>query len=166
MKSIALIGMPGSGKSEIGKALAEKIGYNFIDMDEYIEFISCKKIADIFEEGEEVFRNYESEACVLLGNMKSSVISSGGGVVKRAKNILNLKKNSVIVFIDRPLNDIADDINLQTRPLLKGGMGRLYELYNERIELYRNLCDFEVGNGSTIDDCVKKIIKEYLRRYG
>ena len=85
------------------------------------------------------------------------LISSGGGVVKRAKNILNLKKNSVIVFIDRPLNDIADDINLQTRPLLKGGMGRLYELYNERIELYRNLCDFEVGNGSTIDDCVKKI---------
>jgi shikimate kinase len=154
---ILLIGMPGCGKTTIGKALANNINYDFYDMDNYIEEISNKTIKELFNINEEYFRDYETRACAELSNKNKVVISTGGGVIKRNKNIELFKGNSVIIFIDRQIEDIANDIDINSRPLLAEGKSKLYNLYLERYNLYNKYCDFKIVNDGTINDIVYKI---------
>ena len=154
---ILLIGMPGCGKTTIGKELAKDINYDFYDMDKYIEKISNKTIKELFNINEEYFRDYETRACVELSNKNKVVISTGGGVIKRKKNIELFKGNSIIIFIDRPIEDIANDIDTNSRPLLAEGKSKLYNLYSERYNLYNKYCDLKIFNDGTINDIIYKI---------
>lgn len=160
LKNIALIGMPGCGKTTVGKIIADKTGIEFIDMDEYIEKTNSMKINEMFEIGEDFFRKMEAIACVNLSKKNKVVIATGGGVVKTSENIKALKKSSIIVFINRPLNEIILDIETDKRPLLKDGIDRLYRLYDERIQLYKEYCNIEVENKGSIIDLAKIIVKK------
>lgn len=163
---VLLIGMPGCGKTTIGKLLAKELNYNFYDMDEYIEKIANKTIVDLFKEGEEVFRMWETKACRELSNKERSIISSGGGIVKRNVNIEIFKNKSVILFIDRPVENIVQDVNVSTRPLLKDGTFKIYELYNERYNLYRDAADIIIDNKGEIKefvDTAKNMINEKIK---
>lgn len=153
---VVLIGMPGCGKSTLGKVLANELNYNFCDMDTYIESKTNKTINELFENGEEFFRDIESEVCVELSNKKRTLISSGGGVVKRDSNVDVLRENCIVVFIDRPIEDIASDIEVAARPLLKDGKERLYSLYEERYELYKKAAHVIVVNDGFIKDTIEK----------
>lgn len=156
-KNLVLIGMPGCGKTTIGKILSSRLNMNFIDLDEYIEKSSSSTIPEIFKKGEEYFRDLESKAVEEVAKEKSSIISTGGGVVKRKSNMSILKENGIIVFIDRPLEDIINDINTETRPLLKNNEEEINRLFNERYDIYRKYCDFIVNNRD-IDTVVNDII--------
>ncbi|MBX7372398.1 shikimate kinase [Clostridium chauvoei] len=158
-KSILLIGMPGCGKTTIGKILANELNYNFYDMDKYIEKISGQNIKEIFKVSEKNFRDIETKACLELCKKKMAVISSGGGVVKRKKNIDLFKDNSIIIFIDRPLENILKDVNTSTRPLLTEGKEKLYKLYEERYRLYNEYSHLKVINDGLIKDVVLEIKK-------
>lgn len=158
MKNIVLIGMPGSGKTTIGTLLSKKLNMKFIDMDEFIESTENKSISHMFEIGEEYFRNAESKSAKILGSESSLIIAAGGGVIKRKENIDYFKKNSIIVFINRPVDKIMEDIEIDTRPLLKEGKDRIYTLYDERLPLYKQYCDVEVLNDKSLNDAVNKII--------
>ncbi|ATD54451.1 shikimate kinase [Clostridium chauvoei] len=158
-KSILLIGMPGCGKTTIGKILANELNYNFYDMDKYIEKISGQNIKEIFKVSEKNFRDIETKACLELCKKKMAVISSGGGVVKRKKNIDLFKDNSIIIFIDRPLENILKDVNTSTRPLLTEGKEKLYKLYEERYRLYNEYSHLKVINDGFIKDVVLEIKK-------
>ena len=163
MKSIALIGMPGCGKSTVGKILADKLNFTFVDMDEFIEESFQTTIKALFSVGEEHFRDYETKACELLSSREKTVISTGGGVVKRESNISCLKKNCVVVFIDRSVDDILSDLDFSSRPLLeKDHKENLLRLYNERYELYKTYCDFLVKNNTSIDELVEEIVSKLL----
>lgn len=153
---IVLIGMPGCGKSTLGKVLAKELNYNYYDMDSYIEEKTNKSISELFKNGEKYFRDIESEVCIELSKKKNCLISSGGGVVKRKENIDVLKQNFILIFIDRPLEEIASDIKVSTRPLLKDGKEKLYSLYNERYELYKNAADITIVNDKYIKDTIDK----------
>lgn len=155
---ILLIGMPGSGKSTIGKLLSEKLNYDFCDMDKYIEEREGKSIKEIFLQGEDVFRDIESKACKELNNKNKTVIASGGGVVKRKENIDAFKDKATIIYIDRPIENILTDINLANRPLFKEGSRKLYKLYEERYNLYNDYCDYKVFNEKSIEDVLENII--------
>lgn len=157
--SITLIGLPGSGKTTIGRLLAEKLNYKFIDMDLYIEENQGKTISEIFKSGEEHFRNIETECCKELGKEVSAIISSGGGVVKKSENIDFLKQNSILIFIDRSVENILGDIEVEKRPLLANGKEVLYKLHDERYELYKNYCDYRVENIGSLEDVVNKVAK-------
>ena len=157
-KNILLIGMMGCGKSTIGKILAEKISYRFVDMDNYIEEIAGQTIPELFKKGEENFRDWETESCSRLSKKNSTVISAGGGIIKRDINIKLLNENSIIIFIDRPIEHILDDIDVSKRPLLNNGKEVLYKLKEERYDLYNKYCDFKVANDGTIEDVINKII--------
>lgn len=156
---ILLIGMPGCGKSTIGEKLSNKINYEFYDMDKYIEEISNSTVKELFNINEEYFRNYETRACEELSNKNKIVISSGGGVIKRKKNIDFFKKKGIIIFIDRPIENILKDVDTSSRPLLAEGKSKLYNLYSERYNLYNDYCDMKIVNDTTFEEALDKIIK-------
>lgn len=160
MKNLVLIGMPGSGKTSIGRLLAQKLNMKFVDMDECIQDMENKGIPEMFEISEDYFRNAESRCAKILGSERSLVIAAGGGLVKRQENIDYLKGSSLFIFINRPPEKILEDINIATRPLLKEGKDRIYSLYDERLHLYKKYCTIEILNNKTLDDAVNSIIKD------
>lgn len=156
-KNIVLIGMPGCGKSTIGKILSQKLEIEFCDVDEYIEKIQGKTIQEIFKNGEDYFRDIESKAGEELSRTCSKVISTGGGVIKKLENIDTLKKNGIIIFINRPLENIISDVDVSKRPLLKEGKEKIYKLYKERYDLYKKYCDYEIMNDDKLEEVVSEI---------
>lgn len=156
-EKVLLIGMPGSGKTVVGKLLAKELNYKFYDMDRYIENSSGNSIPELFKISEDYFRDWESKACMELSKKKRIIISSGGGVVKRKKNIDLFKEDSIIIFIDRPIKNIIGDIDTRTRPLLSEGKERIYNLHEERYTLYNKYCDIRVVNEGFIKDLVIEV---------
>lgn len=146
--SIVLCGFMGCGKSTVGRILAEKLGYDFIDMDDYIEKKANKKIADIFKDnGESTFRALEHEACIELSGMKNVVIGSGGGALTFERNVKALKNCKIILLnvkTDILLNRLKNDS--QPRPVLERAIkaGTVTELISERIGLYKKAADLTV----------------------
>ena len=156
---ILLIGMPGCGKTTVGKRLSKELGYKFCDMDSYIEDISKSTVKELFEKSEDYFRDFETRACRELSIIKDNiVISSGGGVVKRKENIDYFKENGIIIFIDRPIEDIIKDVDTNSRPLLKDGRSKLYNLYSERYNLYKDYSQYRISNNKDIETVIDYII--------
>ncbi len=161
MKNIVLIGMPGCGKTTLGKIISKELKINFYDADYYIEEKCNKKISELFEKGEDYFRDVESRACIELAEKENVIISTGGGVIKREENIKNLKKTGIIIFIDRPVRNIIGDVDISKRPLLKDGKDKVLKLYEERYELYKKAADKIVVNDCDLYTLRDKIIKIY-----
>lgn len=155
--NLVLIGMPGCGKTTIGRLLSKDLNMKFYDADDYIEMKNNMKISEMFSTGESFFRDLESKALEELSYMKNSVISTGGGAVTREENMIALRKTGKIIFINRPVDKIIGDVDISNRPLLKSGKYKLFKLYKDRYELYKKNCDFEVLNESTIEETVKNI---------
>lgn len=159
MKNIVLIGMPGCGKTTIGKILARELGMKYCGIDEYIETSKSKTISEIFKDGEESFRQIEREAVLEISKEENTVIATGGGVIKSFENIENLRKNGIIIFLNRPVENILTDIDTVTRPLLKDGKEKLYTLFKERYTLYKEYSHYEVMNIGEIQKVTQKIIE-------
>lgn len=156
-KNIVLTGLMGSGKTTIGTILSKKINYDFIDMDDFIVEISGKTVQELFEVGENHFREWETEACIRLSTRNKTVIASGGGVVKNKENMKCFYDNSIILFLDRPVDNIVADVDIRNRPLLAKGADTLYKLNDERHELYRSQCHHIIDNSKTLDEIVDYI---------
>lgn len=156
-RNIVLIGMPGCGKSTIGKLLAEKTLKEYVDVDEKIVMNAKLSIPDIFAlYGEEYFRNLEMKETEKLSKMFNLVISTGGGVIKNKANIDNLKANGTVFYIKRDLNNIVLDDN---RPLSKN-IEDLKKLYNERRKIYEDSCDYIIENNDEIIKTLDRIIEK------
>ena len=159
--NIALIGMPASGKTSVGKLLSEKLQKTFVDSDDEIVKAENKKIPGIFEEfGEAYFRNVEKSVIKELSMLNSQVISTGGGAILNSENIENLKANSRIYFLDRPLDML---ITTSDRPLSSNRVD-LEKRYKERYELYKSSADVIIDGGKTVEE-VAKIIEEDFYEY-
>ena len=144
IENIVLIGMPGCGKSTLGRLLAEQTGKKFVDMDEVIEKKAGISIPEIFKKyGEKHFRDMESEVAVELGKEKGQVIATGGGVVLKPENMRALSQNGRIIFLQRPIEALATN----GRPLSKD-MDTLKTMYGHRLPLYNKYSQLtmEVGN--------------------
>ena len=142
LQNITLIGMPGSGKSTVGAALAKRLGKTFVDLDAEIERRTGKAIPDIFaQEGEAAFRRYESEVVADVTKGSHQVIACGGGVIKTAANLHPLRQNGPVLWVQRSLNKLATG----GRPLSKGGTA-LQQLERERTPLYRAAATAELNN--------------------
>ena len=157
--NIILVGMPGCGKTTIGQMIAKRLDYDFCDLDEYIVEKENMSIDKMFEKGEDYFRDIESSGVRDIIKMKETVISTGGGVIKRHENIEILQKNGFIIFIDRPIENIISDVDTDSRPLLKEGKDRLYKLLDERYDLYQECCNIEVINDCELDVLIDKIVR-------
>lgn len=157
-KHIFLIGMPGAGKTTIGKLLSQKLNLEFIDLDSYIKEKNHSSIEAMFEKGEAHFRKLESEALRDAVKLSPRVISTGGGIITREENVSLLKTYGTIIYIDRDVETIIKDIDVSHRPLLLEGKERLFKLYEERKSIYEASCDYRVKNDNTFEHIVDKII--------
>lgn len=159
MKNIVLIGMMGCGKTTIAKLLSKKLERVYLDMDEYIVNKYQQSIDDMFKIGEDYFRKNETDVCLSISKLEGYIISTGGGVVLNPKNIEYLKENGIIVFIDRPVEKIAEDVDIASRPLLKDGADKLYQLHQQRYQLYLNACDIHLINDQSAQNAVDRLIE-------
>ena len=157
MKNIVLIGMPGCGKSTLGRSLAEILGKDFIDADAEIEKDSGKTIPELFAVSEDFFRKQETRTTKRLSALQGKVLAMGGGVVLRQENISSLKENGLIIFLDRSPEDILGDVDTQTRPLLAAGRRRIYDLYAQREALYRAAADVTVKNKGCMQEVLLRL---------
>jgi shikimate dehydrogenase len=149
--NIALIGMPSSGKSTLGRALAERLGKRFVDLDEEIVKADGRSIPDIFAaEGEAGFRKLEAAQTARFARENRQVISCGGGVVKDPANLRALHANGIVLFIDRPLEDllVGGGRPLSTSP------EALKTMEAQRRPLYLAAADAVIPNKTTPADAV------------
>ncbi len=155
MKNIVLIGMPGCGKTTVGKKLAALTGRSFRDTDDLIESASGKTIPDIFEEdGEEKFRIIESSAVSSCAKKLGIVIATGGGAILRKSNRISLKQNGVIVYLRRPVEELSQ----AGRPL-SAGDGAVKKLYEQRNPIYEALADYIIDVGSSPEETANAVLK-------
>lgn len=166
-RNIVLVGFMGSGKTSVGKILAKKLNLKFFDTDSIIERATGMKISEIFARfGERRFRDLESELVELLSKKKGAVISTGGGVVVRQRNIENLRKSGVIFWLKASEETIYQRIRgCKDRPLLQveNPVQRIRELLNKRASLYER-ADYTVEtDGFTPEEVADRIIKHYER---
>lgn len=154
MKSIVLIGMPGSGKSSIGNFLAEKTGREFLDTDEEAEKIASLSPAEIIKtQGEKSFRKIENEAVKSLCKLSGKIIATGGGVVTNNDNFDAIRQNSTVFFINRDISVLPTD----NRPLSQ--KNSLDGMFKIRLPLYRKFCDFEIDGNGTIEEVAQRILE-------
>ena len=152
MENIVLIGMPGCGKSTIGKLLAEKAGRVFADADEKIIQLAGKSIPEIFaQDGEDAFRNFETAALEELGKQSGLVIATGGGCVTKERNYPLLHQNGCLFWLQR---DIAS-LPTEGRPL--SASQNLQRMYDLRKPLYETFADHTVRN-ETVETAVEEIL--------
>ena len=155
MENIILIGMPGCGKSTIGQLLAKQCGKQFVDADSRIAEAAGKSISKIFaEDGEDVFRAWETKVLEELGKQSGLVIATGGGCVTQEKNYPLLHQNGRIIWIQRDLKKLPK----QGRPLSLAGS--VEEMYAVREHLYRHYADMIIENNDAVENTIKTIMEK------
>ena len=149
--NVALIGMPSCGKTTIGRALADRLGKRFVDLDEEIVRAAGCSIPDLFAaEGEDGFRAREAEQTARFAREGRQVLSCGGGVIKRPENLRALRQNGVVLFIDRPLDALTVGGG---RPLSTSAEA-LKTMEAQRRPLYLAAADAVIPNETTVADAV------------
>ena len=149
--NVALIGMPSCGKTTIGRALADRLGKRFVDLDEEIVRAAGRSIPDLFAaEGEDGFRAREAEQTARFAREGRQVLSCGGGVIKRPENLRALHQNGVVLFIDRPVEALAVGGN---RPLSSSAEA-LRTMEAQRRPLYLAAADAVISNTGTLAEAL------------
>ncbi|MBR5774411.1 MAG: shikimate dehydrogenase [Clostridia bacterium] len=158
-QNIVLIGMPASGKSTVGKLLAQDLGRELVDTDEMIEKRLGCTIAEVFEtRGEGYFRSVEAQVIAELSAKNGLVIATGGGAVLRSDNVMNLHKNSVVFFIDRSPENLYPTCD---RPLAST-VEAIHKRYSERYAIYCRAADVRVDcDALTPDEACAIIVREF-----
>lgn len=155
MQNIVLVGMPGCGKTTVGKALAEQLNRPFFDADEEILKRTGKSAEAWIEAcGEAVFRQKETEVLESLCKQSGTVIATGGGAVTVLENADILRQNSIVFFINRDVSALP----VEGRPLSKATA--LSEMYEVRLPLYRGVCDYEIAADGSVEAVVRRILEE------
>ena len=159
-ENIVLSGMPGAGKSTVGKLLAKELGKAFFDLDEEIVRASGRSIPEIFAtDGESCFRNLETKVlCEALANQKGIVLATGGGAILADENIDLLHRNGKIYFIDRPLEEL---LPTSDRPLASTA-DAIRQRFEERYDRYCATADCRIDGDGSVETVANRIRKEFL----
>ena len=161
MTNLVLVGMPGSGKTTVGQALARLSGKPFVDLDEEIVRRADKPIPEIFRaEGEGAFRALEAQALAEICAQSGQVIATGGGAVLRAENRDIMRRTGRVYFLRRALEELPTD----GRPLSR--KGGLEEMYRVRKPLYSDAADVVIDNSVALEETAELIWRDFCENSG
>jgi shikimate dehydrogenase len=160
-ENIVLIGMPSSGKTTVGKILADNLSRELIDLDdEIVKLIGCE-ISEFFKtHTEKDFRDIETQITKDISKKNGIVIATGGGCILRNDNVSALKSNGQLYFLNRSLENL---IPTDSRPLASK-KSDIENLYNNRYPIYLNVCDFRVDGDLKANEVANLIEKEFLSK--
>ena len=159
--NIVLVGMPGCGKTTVGRELARLSGKPFVDLDEEIVRRAGKSIPDIFrEEGEAAFRELEAQVLADVCARSGQVIATGGGAVLRAENRAAMRRTGQVYFLCRNLEELPTD----GRPLSQ--KGSLEEMYRVRKPLYSAAADAVIDNSVALEETAELIWRDFHENSG
>lgn len=168
MRNIVIIGMSGVGKNEVGKELAQRLGWDFLDTDQIIVEQKGISIDEIFQKyGEEYFREEESKVVADVSKENNTIISTGGGVVLKEENIEKLRQNGYIFLLMGKIDTIVENLHNSTmkKPLFKDSLDlkeKVNSLFKSREHLYLISSDCIVNiDDKSLDEITKEIIIEY-----
>ena len=169
--NIILIGFRGTGKTTIGKMLAQRLGKEFVDADEYLEQKEGKTVKDIFAEGgEKLFREIETQIIAELCLLDNRVVATGGGAILREENVKTLKKSGIIILLEADVDTIYKRIHKgamtdQRRPSLtnRGAYEEIEYLLEYRRPLYDRTADFVISTTSMSEIAAANKIITFLR---
>lgn len=158
---VYLVGMPGAGKTVVGRELAGRLGVPFVDLDAEIEREQGRAITDIFAaEGEVGFRALEAASLVKAGSHDPSVVSCGGGVVLEPANRITLRNTGSVVYLDVGLDHLRERVRpAEDRPLIRAE-GDLERLLAERGPLYREFAAHVVDASGPPGEVADAIVEE------
>lgn len=167
--NIYLVGMPGAGKTTVGRQLARRMQRDFIDADQEIEARTGVKIPLIFDiEGEQGFRDRESKVIVELGSRSRLVVATGGGAILRPENRTALKEGGIVVYLHATPRLLFERTRLDhNRPLLQVAdpMKKIEELFAVRDPLYREVADITINSpGGSLSHLVKQLERELQKQ--
>ena len=158
-QNLVFIGMPSSGKTSVGRLTAQLLNRPFVDLDEVIATRAGRPVPDIFSDGEEAFRTLESAAVRDLAHETGLVIATGGGCVLRRENVENLRRNGLLLFLDRPLADLLPTVD---RPLADTAE-KLARLYRTRRKYYEWAADRTLAVTGGIDATARQAADAFLK---
>jgi shikimate kinase len=167
MKNVILIGMPGTGKSVVGRALAERLGAAFVDVDDLIVAQTGKTLPEILRtEGLDAFLRIEEEVGASIA-MESTVIATGGSLVLSERAMENLRKTGVVVWLETPLSQISSRMpeDLTDRGIAAPDGRTIYEIYKDREALYARYADLIVASCDGEEDTAK-MVETIMRTVG
>ena len=159
MKNVILIGMPGTGKSVVGRALAERLGYTFIDADDVIVKTTGKTLPEILRtDGLDAFLEIEAGVGETM-DYEDTVIATGGSMVLSEKAMEHLKENGVVVWLETPLSQISDRMpeDLVDRGIAAPSGMTIREIYREREPLYARYADLIVASRDGEDNTARQV---------
>lgn len=165
MKSIALCGFMGCGKSTVAQSIEKLYAFSHIDTDSFVEEKENMTISKMFEKyGENYFRDKEYEAICELSKKNNTILALGGGAVMFARNVQALKDNGCkIVFIDTDFDVINERLkNDTTRPLLK--QNDIKALYEKRLPIYNDVCDIKISCKNEDSNTIAHMIFEKIKK--
>jgi len=167
---LVLVGLMGTGKSTVGRRIAHKLGWEFLDTDEEITRTTGRTVRQIFEsEGEDFFRQLEHDVLAAAWQLSTPhVIAGAGGIILRADNRELLKTTQHVVWLNAPLSVLIERIGQRAakgdghRPLIDGNPSeRLHKLYVERESLYREVSSVEIDvEGLLVQEVIDKVLIE------
>ncbi len=165
-RHIFLVGMPGSGKSALGRRVAQKLQIPYLDTDFYLAEASGMNTAQLYASfGEQAFRDGETRLLQELVNATPGIISTGGGLCLREENRILMRNHGVIVLIDPPIDRSMLDIRAEKRPFLAPkGRDEIERIYHERMPIYRSVADTVMDNGNGFHNGLAAL-EEIVRRY-
>ena len=157
---IYLIGFMGAGKSTVGRLLAERLGWPFVDLDDEIERAEGKAVADIFEDsGEPHFRRVESEQLRQVSRLRNRVVALGGGAYLHPDNRAYVEEKGLSVYLETALESIQGRIEDDgARPLFANSL-RIAELYQQRLQSYKMAAVTVNTNGLNPKDVADRILR-------
>jgi shikimate kinase len=169
-KNVYLVGLMGAGKTTIGRSLAKRLELEFVDSDREIEARTGVSIPTVFEiEGEDGFRKREAQVIEDLSRLSGRVVATGGGVVLRQENRINLRASGFVVYLNVPPHTLWERTrNDRNRPLLQVAdpLLRLRELFSQRDPFYREVADLVVdGSRINAQGVLQLLIKEVGERW-
>ena len=167
MKNIILIGMPGTGKTVVGRALAERLGYTFVDVDNLIEQAAGKSLAELLRtEGLDAFLELEGRVGLAM-ELENAVVATGGSMVLSDAAMDHLRKNGIAVWLETPLSQISDRMpeDLTDRGIAAPQGMTIREIYEQREPLYARYADLIVASREGEDDTARQV-EEVMRTVG